>query len=70
MNNEIFVDTFYLVARLNPQDQWHLAALDVAPLLKDRQLVTTETVLIELLNYLAYSGFASRVQVFCRRAGL
>ena len=53
MSDDIFVDTFYLVARLNPQDQWHRTALAVAPLLKDRHLVTTETVLIELLNYLA-----------------
>ena len=38
MSDDIFVDTFYLVARLNPQDQWHQAALEVAPALKDRHL--------------------------------
>ncbi len=53
MNEEIFVDTLYLVARLNPKDQWHKAALEIEPYLKNKKLVTTETVLIELLNYLA-----------------
>ena len=53
MTDEIFVDTLYLVARLNPKDQWHKAALEVEPYLKGKRLITTETVLIELLNYLA-----------------
>jgi uncharacterized protein len=53
MNEEIFVDTLYLVARLNPKDQWHKSALEVEPYLKNKKLVTTEIVLIELLNYLA-----------------
>jgi uncharacterized protein len=53
MNEEIFVDTLYLVARLNPKDQWHKKALEIEPYLENKKLVTTETVLIELLNYLA-----------------
>ncbi len=53
MTDDLFVDTLYLVARLNPKDQWHKAALSIDPLIKGRHLVTTETVLIELLNYLA-----------------
>lgn len=53
MNDDLFVDTLYLVARLNPKDQWHKAALNIDPLLKSRHLITTETILIELLNYLA-----------------
>lgn len=53
MNDDIFVDTHYLVARLNPKDQWHRAVRDVTPLIQGRHLVTTEMVLVELLNYLA-----------------
>src|ERR1700759_5623787 len=53
MSEEIFVDTLYLVARLNPRDQWHKSALEIEPFLKNNHLVSTETVLIELLNYLA-----------------
>jgi hypothetical protein len=29
MTDDLFVDTLYLVARLNPKDQWHKAALDI-----------------------------------------
>lgn len=53
MTDETFVDTLYLVARLNAKDQWHQAALDVDSFIQGKHLVTTETVLIELLNYLA-----------------
>lgn len=53
MTDAVFIDTLYLVARLNPKDQWHKAALDTDTLISRRRLVTTETVLIELLNYLA-----------------
>ncbi len=50
---EIFVDTIYFVARLSPKDQWHKAALEIEPYLAGKRLVTTEMVLIELMNYLA-----------------
>ena len=50
---EIFVDTHYFVARINPKDQWHTAAKAVAPKLENIHLVATESVLIELTNYLA-----------------
>ncbi len=50
---EIFVDTHHFVARINPKDQWHMAAKAVAPKLENIHLVTTESVLIELMNYLA-----------------
>ena len=53
MTGDIFVDTLYFVARLNPKDQWHTAALEIEPYMKGKRLITTETVLIELLNYLA-----------------
>ncbi len=53
MNDDIFVDTLYLVARLNPKDQWHKASVELDAQIKGRHLVTTETVLLELLNFLA-----------------
>jgi predicted nucleic acid-binding protein len=34
--NEIFVDTLYLVARLNPKDQWHKAAKEIEHFIKDK----------------------------------
>lgn len=53
MNDDIFVDTLYLVARLNPKDQWHKVSLELDSQIKGRHLATTETVLLELLNFLA-----------------
>jgi predicted nucleic acid-binding protein len=50
---EVFVDTLYFVARLNPKDQWHKATDEVAPLLGMAHLVTTEQVLTETLNFFA-----------------
>lgn len=49
----MFIDTLYFVARLNPRDQWHKAAVALEPLLKTAHLVTTESVLIETLNFFA-----------------
>ncbi|MEJ7714066.1 MAG: hypothetical protein WKF84_30515 [Pyrinomonadaceae bacterium] len=51
---EIFVDTHYFVARINPKRSMvHTAAKAIAPKLKNIHLVTTESILIELMNYLA-----------------
>ena len=47
-----FADTFYFIAVLNKQDQWHALAVDIA----DRQrpsLVTTRAVLTEFADGLA-----------------
>jgi len=42
-----FADTNFLVALLNPRDQWHLVAKEVAGAL-DESVVTTMWVLVEL----------------------
>lgn len=52
----IFVDTFYWIARINPRDQWHQKAVELSPSLKDDVLITSETVLVELLNYFSEFG--------------
>ncbi len=58
--NNVFADTFYWIAVLNPKDQWHRQALEIKQLLGDIQIVTTETVMIELLNYFAEFGEDTR----------
>ena len=58
--NTVFADTFYWIAVLNPKDQWHRQALEIKQLLGDIKIVTTETVMIELLNYFAEFGEDSR----------
>lgn len=61
---ELFADTLYWVALINPADQWRSRALTVASTLGNRRLVTTEEVLTELLNALGSAGPFVR-----RRAG-
>ena len=58
--NTVFAGTFYWIAVLNPKDQWHRQALETKRLLGDIRIVTTETVMIELLNYFAEFGEYSR----------
>ena len=51
----IFVDTLYWVALANPKDQWHFKAKEVRKKIASLEMVTTEAVLIEFLNY--FSSF-------------
>jgi uncharacterized protein len=46
-----FVDTLYFVALFNPRDQWHERAIEAANLVSETNLVTTEDILVELLNF-------------------
>lgn len=48
---EIFVDTNYWLALINPFDQWHEAAIRAKAGIGAARLVTTELVLVEVLNY-------------------
>ena len=50
----------YWVAVLNPKDQWHRQAIETRKLLGDIKIVTTETVLIEVLNYFSEYGSLAR----------
>lgn len=51
-----FVDAVQLIALVNPKDQWHRRAVEVAAITADHTLITTEEVLAELLNFYAESG--------------
>ena len=55
-----FVDTLYLVALFNPRDQWHQRAIDTSKLLIETKLITTEEVLVELLNFFSEYGEKAR----------
>ena len=56
----VFVDTLYFVARINKRDQWHEAALALDSVLEDATLVTTESVIIELLNF--FAGYPATIK--------
>ncbi|MFT3768755.1 MAG: PIN domain-containing protein [Minicystis sp.] len=53
---EVFVDTSFFVAVLNPRDRLRQRAVRVARSLGRVRLVTTDGVLIEVLNYFAEWG--------------
>ena len=59
----VFADTFYWAALLNPKDQWHLEVKTVQKNLGEVRLVTTETILIELLNFFSEYGAEMRQTV-------
>jgi len=53
---EVFADTFYWIALLNPADKWHQDAKTISQTCLEASLVTTEAVLVEMLNYFSASG--------------
>ena len=50
---QIFVDMFYWVALINKKDNWHKRVIEVTSTLKNVEIVTTDEVLIEVLNFLS-----------------
>src|SRR5688572_23646314 len=72
----IFVDSHFLIAVINKRDQWHDAASNFSSTATYSDFVTTDSILVETLNYfsefrpdikegavMAVSGFASRPEV-------
>ena len=56
----IFADTVYWVALINPKDEWRNQARSVIALLADARIVTTDSILIEVLNFFAEHGDEAR----------
>jgi len=61
--NELFVDTLHLAALINPKDQWHQKSVEIETATGNLDLVTTEDVLTELLNFYAEHGEFTRRKV-------
>ena len=59
----LFVDTIYFVALINPNDQWREKAVQIKSEISDAKFITTEIVLIEVLNFLCEYGENLRRQV-------
>ena len=57
---QVFADTFYWVALINPEDDWHKEVLKVSYSLSETVLVTTEEVLTEVLAFYSKSGYHLR----------
>ena len=58
--SDVFADTHYWIAIINPHDQWHRRAVTVSQSLGTVQLVTTDDVLVEVLNFFAGYGALMR----------
>ena len=65
-----FVDTLYFVALFNPRDQWHQRAFAANKLIEDAKLITTEDVLVELLNFFSEYGEKARRGVVTQTEGI
>jgi predicted nucleic acid-binding protein len=57
---EVFADTFYWIALINPADQWHQDAKLFSQANEQTSLVTTEAILTEVLNYFSEAGDVKR----------
>lgn len=53
---QVFIDTAYLIASLSPRDALHQRAKDATDRLELADFITTDLVLIELLNHYAAQG--------------
>lgn len=60
MKNLIFADTCYWIALLNPQDSLHLEAMTLTSKLGKVQVITTDEVLVEVLNFFSGQGHVLR----------
>ncbi|PZV18106.1 MAG: nucleic acid-binding protein [Leptolyngbya sp.] len=58
----LFTDTFYWTALINSSDDWHQRVIALTSSLKSTQIVTTEEVLLEVLNFFCNQGIRSRKQ--------
>jgi hypothetical protein len=56
----VFADAGYWIAIINPLEMLHLKAKKLAQTLRNAKLVTTELVLVELLNFYAAGGSQMR----------
>lgn len=60
---QVFGDTFYWVALVNPGDDWYNRVLNVSNALGQVQIVTTDEVLTEALTFYAESGNYQRQRI-------
>ena len=57
---QIFADTFYWIALLNPKDDWYDSVIKVSQSIANSQITTTEEVLTEVLTFYSNSGSRQR----------
>lgn len=60
---DAFVDTSFVVALVNKNDQYHNQAIDLASRFDKRSLVTTDAILLEVGNALARNFKTESIQI-------
>jgi predicted nucleic acid-binding protein len=60
---DVFVDTSFVVALVNRNDQYHSLALDLSELFTGRGLVTTDAILLEIGNALSRNFKQESVEI-------
>lgn len=63
MPNRIFIDTLFVIALINPRDQYHARANELAVKYEDNPFLVTDAVLLEIGNGLARSFKQEAIQV-------
>jgi predicted nucleic acid-binding protein len=53
--NRIFIDTLFVIALINPKDQYHAKATQLATQYENHRFLVTDAVLLEIGNGLARS---------------
>jgi uncharacterized protein len=59
---QLFADTFYWIASINPRDDWHRRAKALTATLDQIQIVTTDEVLTEVLTFFSARGRSMRLR--------
>ncbi len=63
MNELIFADTFYWISLLSPRDIFHSRAIELTQELDKAKIITTDEILIEVLNFFSGGSKNLRKQV-------
>ena len=66
MPNRIFIDTLFVIALINRQDQYHQQALDLAEQFEGHPLLVTDAVLLEIGNALARSYKQEAIEIIAQ----
>ena len=66
MSKPIFVDTLFIVASINPRDQYHRHAAELVKRFKGHPLLITDAVLLEIGNALARNFKKEAVEIIER----
>jgi len=61
--NRIFIDTLFVIALINPRDQYHARATELAATYESHPFLVTDAVLLEIGNGLARSFKQEAIQV-------